>query len=105
MQKKQNKKFKLTKESKTFLGIKMFRIQALVSFGIVEKGEKGGFVEKAKNLSVSGDARVYGNARVSGNALVSGKLKLKIGYFFGILFKGERLMEKKLEDGIILLYK
>ena len=69
------KKYKLTKE---VFGIKLYRIEATRSFGNVEKGEKGGFIEKEDNLSqednawVSGDARVFGNASVSGDARVSG---------------------------------
>ena len=67
------KKFELTSEFVTFLGKKLFRIKALISFGNVEEGELGGYVEKEENLSndgnawVSGDARVYGNARVYGD--------------------------------------
>ena len=72
------KKFELTSEFVTFLGKKLFRIKALISFGNVEEGELGGYVEKEENLSndgnawVSGDARVYGDAWVSGNARVYG---------------------------------
>lgn len=73
------KKFELTTEFITnFLGIKLFRIKALVKFGDVKKGELGGFVEKEENLEhygnawVSGDANVSGDAIVSGNAIVSG---------------------------------
>ena len=67
------KKFELDLSSKiTFLGIELFRIKALVSFGDVEKGEFGGYVQKEENLSHSGDAWVYGNAKVYGNAEVYG---------------------------------
>ena len=72
------KKFELTSEFVTFLGKKLFRIKALVSFGDVKEGELGGLVEKEENLDqsgnawVSGDAQVYGNAWVYGNARVSG---------------------------------
>lgn len=67
------KKFELTSEFVTnIFGAKLFRIKALVSFGGVEEGEIGGFVEKEENLDHSGDAWVYGNARVYGNAQVSG---------------------------------
>lgn len=68
------KKFELTANSKMHLGKKLFQIRALISFGNVEEGDLGGFIEKEDNLSqsgnawVSGDAEVYGNARVSGNA-------------------------------------
>lgn len=76
------KKFELTSEFVTFLGKKLFRIKALISFGNVEEGELGGYVEKEENLSnngdawVSGDAMVSGDARVSGNARVSGDARV-----------------------------
>lgn len=64
------KKFELTAESKiNIFGKKLFRIKALISFGDVEEGETGGWIEKEENLEQSsGDAWVYGNARVYGNA-------------------------------------
>ena len=68
------KKFELTAESKiNIFGKKLFRIKALISFGDVEEGETGGWIEKEENLEQSsGDAWVYGNAEVSGNARVYG---------------------------------
>jgi carbonic anhydrase/acetyltransferase-like protein (isoleucine patch superfamily) len=84
------KKFELTAESKiNIFGKKLFRIKALISFGDVEEGETGGWIEKEENLEQSsgdawvsgdaevyGDARVYGNARVSGDAWVSGNARV-----------------------------
>ena len=70
-------KFKLTTETKSWLGRTLYRIEALVDFSIVKAGEKGGFVEKEGNLSqVSGDAWVYGNAQVYGNARVYGNAQV-----------------------------
>ena len=68
------KKFELTAESKiNIFGKKLFRIKALISFGDVEEGETGGWIEKEENLEQSsGDAWVYGNAEVYGNARVYG---------------------------------
>ena len=67
------KKYELTTETKiNAFGKKLFRIKALVSFGSVSAGEKGGWVEKEENLSQSGNAWVRDNAEVSGNAVVSG---------------------------------
>ena len=73
-----NKKFELALETeKTFFGIKMFRIRALLSFRSIIKGDLGGYVESEKNLSqVSGNAWVYGDARVYGNAWVSGNAQV-----------------------------
>ena len=72
------KKFKLTAESKiNIFGKKLFRIKALISFGDVEEGETGGWIEKEENLEQSsGDAWVYGNAEVYGNARVSGNAEV-----------------------------
>ena len=79
--KEQQKKYELTDEFiEHWSGKKLYRIRALVSFGVVVAGQLGGFVESEKNLDqslsgnawVSGNARVYGDARVSGNAWVCG---------------------------------
>ena len=70
------KKFELTSEFVTFLGKKLFRIKALVSFGDVAEGELGGFIERENNLDQSGDAWVSGDARVFGNAQVSGDARV-----------------------------
>ena len=78
------KKFELTAESKiNIFGKKLFRIKALISFGDVEEGETGGWIEKEENLEQSygdawvyGDAEVYGNARVYGDAWVYGDARV-----------------------------
>lgn len=59
-----------------FLGRKLFRIKALISFGNVRTGDVGGYIEKEENLSQSGDAWVSGNAEVYGNARVSGNARV-----------------------------
>ena len=73
----QVKKYELTTESKDYFGHKLYRIRALISFGIVVKGELGGWVESEKNVSHSGDAWVSGNAQVSGDA----KIEISTDYF------------------------
>ena len=76
------KKYELTSETKVVFGRTLHRIQALISFGNVEAGELGGWVEKEENLDhpgnaqVSGNARVYGNAWVFGDARVSGNARV-----------------------------
>ena len=70
------KKFELTTDTKIFLGKKLFRIKALISFGNVRAGDVGGYIEKEENLSQSGNAWVYGDALVSGDAMVSGNAKV-----------------------------
>ena len=112
------KKYSLTKESKINAFNKtLFRIRAELDFGFVKKGELGGWIEAENNLDMSGNAWVYGDAEVSGNARVSGnawvygdaevygKLKITLGYFFGFLFKEEKIEEIKNEDGTTLLWK
>ena len=76
------KKYELTAEFIEKWGKKLFRIKALISFGSVEAGELGGYVEKEDNLAqtgnawVSGDARVYGDAWVYGDAEVYGDARV-----------------------------
>ena len=75
--KEQQKKYELTDEFiEHWSGKKLYRIKALVSFGVVVAGQLGGYVESERNLSQSGnawvsdDAQVYGDARVYGDAWV-----------------------------------
>ncbi len=70
------KKFELTSEFITMFGKKLFRIKALISFGNVEAGELGGYVEKEENLSHDGNAWVCDDARVCGNAWVCGNARV-----------------------------
>lgn len=71
------KKFELTSETKiNIFGKKLFRIKALISFGNVEAGETGGWVEKEENVNQSGDAWVFDNAEVSDNAWVFGNARV-----------------------------
>ena len=74
-----SKKYELVVDDTiTFWGWKLFRIKALISFGSVDAGDLGGYIQKEENLSqgddawVSGNAKVWGDAKVSGNAKVSG---------------------------------
>jgi hypothetical protein len=54
----------------------LYRIKALRHFGFIKKGDLGGYLQYASNLShdntcwVAGDAKVYGYAKVSGKAQV-----------------------------------
>ena len=67
------KKFELVADqSIEVLGIKLFRIRALISFGSVSKGDLGGYIAKEENLSQNGNAWIYGDAWVSGDARVYG---------------------------------
>ena len=72
----------LDSDTKVFFGRTLFRIQALNSFGDVQEGDLGGYIEKEKNLSHDGNAWVYNNAqvfdeaRVYGNAKIFGNVKI-----------------------------
>ncbi len=66
------KKYELTTNTKVFDGKTLYQIRALVSFGTVNAGDLGGYIEKEDNLSQAGTAWVYGNAQVCGNARVYG---------------------------------
>ena len=44
------KKYKLTEESISFKRRTLYRIEAIRDFGLVTKGQKGGFVESERNL-------------------------------------------------------
>ena len=65
-------KYTLTDKVKVIDGVTLHRIKALRSFGNVNAGDLGGWVEKKANLSQDGDAWVYGDAWVFGDARVSG---------------------------------
>ena len=65
-------KYKLTEETKDFLGHKLHRIVCVTAFASVSVGDIGGWVESESNLSQEGNAWVYGDALVYGNALVGG---------------------------------
>lgn len=70
------KKYEMTTDTKMILGKKLSRIRALISFGDVEEGELGGYIEKEENLSHEGNAWVTGNAQVSDDACVSGDARV-----------------------------
>ena len=57
-------------------GKTLYRIKALIDFGVVLAGSLGGYIEKEDNLAHSGNAWVSGNARVSGNAWVFGNAEV-----------------------------
>ena len=76
------KKYKLTEETINVNGSILHRIEALKDFANIKKGDKGGFIEKEKNLSqrgdcwVYGDATIYDDAKVYGNAWVFGNARV-----------------------------
>ena len=69
-------KYKLSKNSKMFDGVKLYRITAVRDFGSVKNGELGGWVQAENNLSQFGNCWVGDKAQVSGTALVSGNARV-----------------------------
>lgn len=69
---KPKKKFVLTNRYIIRDGVKLYRIKCIKSFGKVEKGEYGGYIEAEYNLSQRGFAWVYDGACVYGNAQLLG---------------------------------
>ena len=69
-------KYRLTDETKILYGVTLHRIVCVTAFGNVKRGEKGGWIEKEKNLSQDGDAWVCGNAWVCGDAWVCGNAEV-----------------------------
>ena len=70
------KKYEFTGETKEIRLLSrtatLHRIRATVTFGIVEAGDLGGWIEKEEILSHEGKAWVWGNAEVCGDAKVCG---------------------------------
>lgn len=77
-----NQKFELTEDRIILDGKRLRRVRALRSFGSIQEGEVGGWVEKEENLSdegwawISDDAMVAGNARVQDDAHVCDYAKI-----------------------------
>ena len=107
-----NKKFELLLDDTVeYLGIKLFRIRALNSFGNVEAGDIGGYIEKEENLSESGNSWVSGDARVTSQkdyivfknswssfrwfTYTKSNRMWKVGCFYGT---GQELIEKAYKD-------
>ena len=68
-----NKKYELlTDDTIELFGRKLYRIRAKIDFGSVKKGQLGGYIGKAENLSHDGDAWVSGDAVVTDDAVVTG---------------------------------
>lgn len=66
------KKYKLTEETINIYDRTLYRIEALMDFSDVKKGDKGGFIENENNLSHNGNCWVYDNAMVFGYAVIYG---------------------------------
>jgi carbonic anhydrase/acetyltransferase-like protein (isoleucine patch superfamily) len=77
-------KYRLTKETRqTEDGTTLYRIQALVDFGTVRRGDLGGWIEDEACLSQQGycwafgDSQVYGDSALYGNAVLEDKAVLR----------------------------
>lgn len=73
----EDKKYELLKDDyKKVFGIKLYRIRALKDFGVVKKGDVGGYIQKEENLSQKNTCWVYKEAKVWGEARVYEKAKI-----------------------------
>ncbi len=63
-------KYQLTKTTREFEGITLYRIRALTSFGTVKAGELGGWVMNLSNLSQFGTCWIFDEAVCCGRGLV-----------------------------------
>ncbi len=74
------RKYEFTGETRKiqlmFRTVTLHRIRAVISFGLVDAGELGGWIEKEENLSHEGKAWVWGNAKVCGDAKVWGNAEV-----------------------------
>lgn len=74
----ENKKYKFTGKTIEYKGTTLNQIVALKSFGNIEEGDIGGWIEKENNLYTHGNCWVYpksmvmGDARVGGDSIVKG---------------------------------
>jgi len=74
---KEEKKYILTKETKTYAGRTLHRIQCITSsLNGIAKDSLGGWIEKEENLSQIGNCWVYDNAIVMDDAFVFGNAKV-----------------------------
>ena len=84
-------KYRLTDETKEYYGRILHRIEAVETFGSVEAGEKGGWIEKEENLSQEGLCWVYDNAQVYGDALAYDNAQIRSrGDIFWVTGLGSR---------------
>ena len=103
------KKYEFTGETMKFdcgeEGVILHRIKAVRSFGEVQAGEQGGWIEKEENLShdgecwVSSEAIVCNNAKVVGDARVSGHALVKDNAQIGL--KHRDAIGAKLASGLL----
>lgn len=71
------KKYRLLEnDTITVGGRTLYRIEALRDFADVKKGDKGGYIEKERNLSHNGNCWVFDDAQVYANDLVRGNEKV-----------------------------
>lgn len=57
--------------------IQLYRIEALIDFADIKKGDLGGYIATEENLSHYGNCWVYDNAKVFGDAFVGGDAQIR----------------------------
>ena len=89
-------KYRLTSETKVWLGRTLYRIEALISFGVVKAGDKGGWIESESNLSQEGEGWVGRDAIVAKDGAILG------GNIWGGTIEGGTILDGTILDGTIL---
>lgn len=72
----EDKKFKVTDNTKCVNGKTVYQIKALKDFSDITKGTYGGYVEKESNLSQDGNCWLYNNSIAMGNSSILGDAKI-----------------------------
>ncbi|WP_405316661.1 hypothetical protein [Faecalibacillus faecis] len=60
-----------------FDGVTLYRIQALVDFADIKKGDIGGWIENESNLSQTGSCWVYDNGKVYNGAKIFDNVEVR----------------------------
>lgn len=73
------KKYELTKNTTKYMGVTLYQIRALTSFGDVREGDLGGFIESYDNLEndvARGSAWLYDDSVAYGSSCVKENAKM-----------------------------
>ena len=92
----------VAEKSIEYFCLRLFRIRTLISFGVVEVWQEGGFVESEKNVDQSGDAQLLWMTKVGGELGTltafrnsTGGILVTRGYFIGTLDEFRAAVIKK----------
>jgi hypothetical protein len=102
----------LADKSIEFCGTKLFKIRALISFGVVKKGDEGGYIEKEGNLSqgiknaawVFKDAKVMWGGEMRGGEMRGGEMRggvMRGGVMRGGVMWGGEMRGGEMRGGVM----